>query len=129
LIKYGVENFVFEIRESCLTRQQAIEVEACVIKELNTTVDGYNISEGGAAPILSEAGRANLSASLKRHFQSPEARKMRGDPQRGKPKPKPKVEPGCGRPQTLETRQKISEYWARRRAEKAATNERTSPDT
>lgn len=122
IVKYGEEKFDFKIVEEHPTRQLAIDAEARLIDELETTKNGYNLSSGGAAPLLSDEGRMNLSLALLRHYASPEARKKTGDAQRGKPKSashRRRIGLGqLGRIQSQETKQKISDAWARKRAVK-----------
>ena len=45
--KYGRENFIKEILETCKTEKQLYKKERLWIKETKATELGYNISEGG----------------------------------------------------------------------------------
>lgn len=51
IIKYGLENFNFEILEKC-PRESLNEREIYWIKFYNTYENGYNLTIGGSAPIL-----------------------------------------------------------------------------
>lgn len=46
--KYGKNNFTKEILEVCKSREELNEREIFWIKELNATIDGYNIALGGS---------------------------------------------------------------------------------
>lgn len=66
MVKYGFENFKFEIIDSANTKEQLQEKERYWIKELNTlTPNGYNITSGGETQYLRQESRDKISASLK----------------------------------------------------------------
>lgn len=65
--KYGWDNFKHEVIESNLSREDACNLEKELIKNLKTQESefGYNISEGGDAPKLSESSKELISLKLR----------------------------------------------------------------
>lgn len=64
--KYGWANFDHEILYEGLTKEEACEAEISLIKQYNTQDRnfGYNITEGGTAPIMPEEIREKISIAL-----------------------------------------------------------------
>jgi group I intron endonuclease len=53
MAKYGIENFTYEVIESNITNQSVLRArETFWIRELDSIRHGYNMQEGGGAPLL-----------------------------------------------------------------------------
>ena len=65
ILKYGWDSFEHDVFASHLTKEEAENMERVLIKELETlsTQNGYNVSEGGDAPFLSEETKQKISES------------------------------------------------------------------
>lgn len=61
ILKYGWDNFEHYIYASGLTKQEAENMEAILIKAFDTIKNGYNIREGGNASCLSQASKDKIS--------------------------------------------------------------------
>lgn len=92
--KYGWDNFEHRILFENLSKEQACEIECCLIQQLKTTdkTYGYNKSSGGEAPAsgitLSEESRKKISDKLKGRTFSDEHRERLSNSERGIKKPK-----------------------------------------
>ena len=63
ITKYGWNNFNHKILYRNLTKEEAELKEKELIKKYNTQIDGYNISEGGYAPTISQDTKDKISKS------------------------------------------------------------------
>lgn len=65
--KYGWDGFDHEIVASNLTQSEAEDMEKSLIAQFQTTNPefGYNLSEGGHAPLLSEETKQKISEALR----------------------------------------------------------------
>lgn len=85
LIKYGIDNFSFEIIASCLDQRAANEAEEICIKQENSYVtgsNGYNCSLGGSVAPKTEEWKAKVVATRKAngsYKQSEETKKRLSD--------------------------------------------------
>ena len=61
--KYGWNNFTHKILYKNLTKEQAELKEQQLIKKFNTQLYGYNISEGGFAPNMTQETKDKISKS------------------------------------------------------------------
>lgn len=82
ILKYGWENFKHEIIASNLSKEEAINLEIKLIKELNTTNPniGYNITLGGEGTFgyfHSEETKMKISQKLKGKKKPPRSEKVR----------------------------------------------------
>ena len=92
LRKYGFENFKWEIIFEVSSWEEACILEKKIIKELNTTDKGYNMTEGGEGIL----GYSHTEEAIV---------KMKTDPRRSH---KGQNNPRYGKKVSTETRQKIS---------------------
>lgn len=95
--KYGWDNFEHEIIASNLTKEEADEMEAALIIELDTRnhEKGYNLKGGGSHGSYSLESRQKISDSLKGRKLSEEHKRKIG-------------EAGVGRTHSEETKRKIA---------------------
>lgn len=64
LNKYGKENFIIELIKNFEDRDEALDYENKIIKELNTLHPfGYNLTEGGRSPKMSDETKLKMSKS------------------------------------------------------------------
>lgn len=63
IVKYGWDNFTHKILYRNLTKKEAELKEKQLIKEYNTQINGYNIAEGGFAPIMTQNTKDKISKS------------------------------------------------------------------
>lgn len=74
LIKYGIENFVFDVIACCLDQNAANEAETTIVKQEDSYVSinkGYNVSNGGANAPKTEVWKNMMREHLKNiGFQS-----------------------------------------------------------
>lgn len=92
IMKYGWDNFSHDIVASGLTRDEAACMEMSLIKEYKTQNKdyGYNILEGGTAPVIPQIVRKKMSEAMKGNKNglgkpcSPEKAKKISDAQIGK---------------------------------------------
>ncbi len=112
MIKYGVENFVFEIIALCKSLNDANEIEAILITQYNSRDHnfGYNLKPGGNTSSPSIETRQKMSASAKQHIIDKPHTKPIG--RKGKPcsdelKEKLRLA-SSNKKHTEETRQKMS---------------------
>lgn len=97
LAKYGQDNFDFVLLERCSSLSDLSSREIYWIAELNTLApNGYNLTDGGETPVLSEETKALIG----------ESRKGRKNPMYGK---SGELSPTFGRKHTDDVRKKISE--------------------
>ena len=84
--KYGWENFEHEIIRDRLTREEALDLEAALIKEYKSDriAFGYNRTAGGDAPALTEAVAQKIGASVSRLWEDPEYRAHMSEAHKGK---------------------------------------------
>lgn len=61
MIKYGTDNFKFEIVASCLDQDAANDTEEIIIKQENSQICGYNISNGGSVAPKTEIWKKYMS--------------------------------------------------------------------
>lgn len=102
--KYGWDNFEHNILKSGLTKEEACQLERQLIKQYQTQnpLHGYNVLEGGEAPIIPLEVRQKMSLSMRGnkngfgHPCSAEKKKKISEAQKG-------------RPLSLEHRAKLSE--------------------
>lgn len=115
MIKYGIDNFCFEIICTCIDQDAANEAEAAIIIQENSQGHGYNISNGGQVAPKTEEFKRKLSEKGKVRFvDNPECFKpmklgraayMENFAKQGIPCP---IGFQPGRDVTNETREKIS---------------------
>lgn len=115
--KYGWDNFVTEIVADHLSREEAAALEMKLIKELKTQDRryGYNVDEGGFAPVNSEETKKRKSAAKMGHPVSEETReKLRQKNKGWKPTPE-QIEKSAskhrGKPRGEEYWKKMHEIW------------------
>ena len=66
LIKYGVDNFIWEVIENFLTLEEVNNAEECYIYHFNTLVpNGYNLLPGGNNRACHESTKKKISEKLK----------------------------------------------------------------
>jgi group I intron endonuclease len=69
ILKYGRDNFTFEIIDSASTNEELETIERYWIRFYNTIAPGgYNLKEGGASGKYSEEARTRMSESRKRYY-------------------------------------------------------------
>ncbi len=66
ICKYGWDSFTHEILQTGLSKEEACEIERSLIAKYKTQSHdyGYNIMEGGSAPVIPEEVRQKMSASM-----------------------------------------------------------------
>jgi len=69
--KYGKENFVKEILEYCLTKDELNEKEKYWIAKYNSNLTGYNISDGGQGGNLGDTVNVKISKTVKAMHSDP----------------------------------------------------------
>lgn len=74
MIKYGIDNFKFEIIACCLNQDNANWTEAEIIKQENSQITGYNISNGGSNAPRTETWKQLMSVKMKGRIVSMEVR-------------------------------------------------------
>jgi len=77
MIKYGIENFMFESITSCKTQDDANEVEVLLIIQYESHISmgkGYNVSNGGNNASKTEDWKRKVSNKLMGHKVSQETR-------------------------------------------------------
>jgi len=77
LIKYGLENFEFEVVASCKTQDDANTTETELVKQYNSFVgngEGYNATLGGMNAPKTEEWKQKVSQTLMGHEVSEETR-------------------------------------------------------
>lgn len=127
--KYGAGTFSWVLLEECIV-EQLNEKETYWIKTLDTLTNGYNLNEGGKAPIWSEESKRRFSEihpcrgkfgkdhPAFGHKHTKEARRRIGDASRGRKRSKESIRKGAekisgsnnvwfGKTFTNEHRQKI----------------------
>lgn len=77
LKKYGWNNFIHKVVKSCLSREEADELEKKLISTFDTIKNGYNIKEGGSRGALTKESLNKMSASLKRGYLEHPERKLK----------------------------------------------------
>jgi group I intron endonuclease len=112
LVKYGFDNFTFEIIDHSISPEHANELEIKYIREFNTIENGYNIESGGHN-LMSEATKRKISESLRGRIKSEEHRRKLSEALRGVPKSEEHkhnlAKSVTGFHHTEETKRKISE--------------------
>lgn len=69
MLKYGKDNFIFQIIATACSKEELDRKEIYWIKELNTMLPtGYNIRGGGARGLLSEESKKKISQANKGRF-------------------------------------------------------------
>lgn len=76
MIKYGLDNFIFEVIFSCQTQDDINWAEEYFIKyyDSRNTDKGYNITNGGSVAPKTEEWKQKVSQALMGHLVSQEAR-------------------------------------------------------
>mgnify|MGYP002622886952 CR=1 FL=1 len=76
--KYGWDNFTHDVFASNLTREEAMHMERLLISKFNLQDPdlGYNISEGGECPCISEEAKEKIGNALRGRTYSEEKRKL-----------------------------------------------------
>lgn len=79
MIKYGINNFTFEVIATCKTLDDVNYLETEIIKQYNSrdTLIGYNISPGGNHEVQTIETRKRISDGLKAYY-SVHQNKMKG---------------------------------------------------
>lgn len=89
--KYGIENFKFEvICDKCKNIEELNELEEFIIRELNTTENGYNIKFGGSNHTMSEETKRKIgdaNRGKKGILWSEERKRIQSEKTKGKKKP------------------------------------------
>ena len=120
IVKYGVDNFKFEILQKCDSLEEMNKIESTTISTLNTlSPNGYNLNNGGNNKTLSETTKAKIRESWIDPGRRQKARDLfLGDknPMFGKIRPSGDKHPSFGKPGhnlgkklSVESRKKISE--------------------
>jgi group I intron endonuclease len=104
--KYGKENFTKEILEHCETLDILNEREKFWIKELNSIILGYNLTDGGTGgdTFTKNINKEEIREKLKKRIISEEVKKIKI--KNLKPFPSGESHPGFGKKQTEETKNK-----------------------
>jgi group I intron endonuclease len=90
-IKYGFENFKFEIIDHAESIEELNNKEVNYISLYNSMVNGYNLNEGGYNSIPTDETRLKMSKSRKGKKRTDEQKKRMSDSKKGK-STKPKTE-------------------------------------
>lgn len=68
--KYGIDNFQFEVIATCLTQEDADEIEVLLIQQYDSrnNENGYNIKSGGDT--WDDKTRQYIAEKIKQHYQN-----------------------------------------------------------
>ena len=72
IVKYGFDNFKWDILEQCNSIQELNKREQYYIRKYNTFKDGYNMNEGGSNATHSTITKSKISNSLRGNPKSAE---------------------------------------------------------
>lgn len=85
LAKHGIENFSWEVLESCDTKENLHSREIFWITHLGSMAPfGYNSAEGGKGGAYSEAHRKRISEAMKGRVRSEETRRKLSEANKGR---------------------------------------------
>lgn len=75
IIKYGADNFHFEVIASCLTQDDADKLEEIIIAQYGSCnpINGYNVAAGGNTTPRTEEFLKKLSEGLQRYYETHES--------------------------------------------------------
>lgn len=104
--KYGKNNFIKEIIETCNNLEELNEREKYWIKKLNSIENGYNLTEGGTGgdTFTKNPNKEDIRNKLKKRIVSDEVKKNRIN--NLKPFSSGELHPNFGKKQTEETKEK-----------------------
>jgi group I intron endonuclease len=127
LIKYKIENFIFEVIATCKTLDDLNYTETLIIQQCNSRDPniGYNIDEGGGSATRTPETCKNVSEGLKKFYETHES-KLKGSHSSEETKRKIS-ESSMGKPGT-NTGKTFSDEWKKKISE-AHIGKKCSPET